>query len=205
MLDAKNIVFVGAHPDDIEVGCGGSIKNFVESGKNVFYIIGSKGEKTGDPQIRLQELYDASNKVGIKRENIFLLNLEDSMISDGPSTISMVEDILKQITPEIIFVTPPHDRHQDHRNISNAVIVASRNLKCSILFYETVSSSNSFMPKVFIDISRAFNDKITSVKSYKNINESIIDFITTMAKFRGHQSKVSYAEGFEVGKIISSL
>ena len=205
MLNARTVAMIGSHPDDIEVGCGGTIKRFLNSGKNVYCIICSKGGKSGSPEVKMQELYTSLEKLGMKKEIVYILNLEDSMISDGPITIGVIEEVLNRVKPEIIFFTPPHDRHQDHRNVSNATLVAARNLKSSILFYETVSASVTFAPKIFVDISETVDSKLEALKCYKNLNEKTLDFISTTAKFRGHQANAEYAEGFEVNKAFYNI
>jgi LmbE family N-acetylglucosaminyl deacetylase len=116
----KECVFILApHTDDGELGCGGSIVKFLEKGMEVYYIAFSTCEDSiphGLPLDTLkQELYCATNTLGIKKENIIVYNYPVRRFYEHRQDIleNMV-DLNKRLLPSNVMMPSPHDTHQDH-------------------------------------------------------------------------------------------
>ena len=115
--------------------------------------------------------------------------------------IARIEEVIKVVIPEIIFVHYFDDTHQDHRTLSQATTSATRYIK-NVLFYEVPTTQN-FAPTVFIDIDDALEEKIACLEAHfsqvtkTNIEGlTIVDIARAAAHFRGIQSRVKNAEGF---------
>ncbi|MEW6042427.1 MAG: PIG-L family deacetylase, partial [Elusimicrobiota bacterium] len=112
-----------------------------------------------------------------------------------------VEFAIKKVKPTLIFVHFPEDTHQDHRNVSQATITATRYVR-NVLFYEVPTTVN-FSPTVFVDVGRFIKEKekllknhLSQVHATRVAGLSILESVNAAAIFRGFQNRVKYAEGF---------
>ncbi len=199
------ILTIGAHPDDIELGCGGTICLYSLNNNPVNGLILSNGERSGDPVIRKQESVDSLNKLGVK--NLFFGELPDTKIGNDITTISVIENIVNKLKPDIIFTHSTNEIHQDHRNTAISTFSAARNVP-TILCYESPSLMTDFKPQCYNDILKTIDQKIEALKLHKSqIDKRYfkIDAILGLAKFRGNQINLKYAESFEVFKMLNFL
>ena len=195
-----NILAVGAHPDDIEIGCAGTLIKYAQRGHNVFFLLMTKGEMGGEAEIRRKEQMKAADIIGAK--DIFWGGFKDTeLLDEGNEIIHTVEDYIKKIQPNFIFVNFFDDTHQDHRSVNRSVLSAARYVK-NVMFYE-VPTTNNFTPNVFVDIGSVLDRKLEALEAHAsqimktNIQDlSIIDIARSSALFRGVQGRVPLAEGF---------
>ncbi len=194
-----NILAIGAHPDDIEFGCGGTLLKYSEQGHKVYMLVLSKGDKGGDPEVRQKEQENSARilKVG----KLFFSDYLDTEIVQSQKLIIEIESFLKEVKPDFIFVQYFDDTHQDHRNLSESTISATRYIQ-NVLFYEGPTTQN-FTPNVFVDITKVFDKKLECLNAHAsqvsktNIEGlSIIEAAKSAAHFRGIQGRVRFAEAF---------
>jgi LmbE family N-acetylglucosaminyl deacetylase len=208
-MNKKIILAIGAHPDDIEIGCGGTIRSLALEGADIFFIVATLGEKCIVREIeekllfkkRKEESVKAAKCLGVK--DIFFLGLPDTNIEHNGASVTAIEKYLKQLEPNFIFTHTKEDHHQDHRNLALATISACRRQKINILHYESPSTAQSFLPLVFNDISETINHKIETLGLFTTQNEKIYldkEAIKGLAKYRGYISGYEYAEGFEISR-----
>lgn len=205
----QGIIAIGAHPDDIELGCGASLAKLSKEGFDIFAIVLSNGSK-GNPfnQNRIEETSQALSMLGVNRT--FFLDFEDTKLALSLCEIIIsleicLKDISSQSNIARIYTMFEEDRHQDHRAIFDASIVAFRTV-AQILCYETPSSSTYFNPKVFERIDEIFLEKkIEALKNHKSQmhrNYMSENFIRSVAIFRGQQAGFPLSEGFIPYKMI---
>jgi LmbE family N-acetylglucosaminyl deacetylase len=206
----KNVILaIGAHPDDIEIGCGGTIRSYAIQGADIYFIVATLGEKCIVKNIeekilfkkRKQESINASKHLGVKE--IFYLGLPDTNIEHNGASVDAIEKYVNLLKPNFIFTHTKEDNHQDHRNLALATISACRRQKINILHYEAPTTAQSFLPVVFNDISSTINYKIETLGLFSTQNEKIYldkEAIKGLAKYRGYISGYEYAEGFEISK-----
>ena len=195
-----NILAIGAHPDDIEIGCAGTLIKYASKGHDVFLLLITKGEMGGETEIRYKEQMKAANIIGTR--DIFWGGFKDTeLLDEGNKIIHIIEDYIKKIQPDFIFVNFFDDTHQDHRTVNRSVLSAARYVK-NVMFYE-VPTTNNFIPNVFVDIGSVLDRKLEALKAHAsqimktNIQDlSIIDIARSSALFRGVQGRVPLAEGF---------
>ena len=195
-----NILAIGAHPDDIEIGCAGTLIKYAQKGHNVFFLLITKGEMGGDAEIRYKEQMKAADIIGVK--DVFWGDFKDTeLLDEGNEIIHIIEDFIKKIQPSFIFVNFFDDTHQDHRTVNRSALSATRYVK-NVMFYE-VPTTNNFTPNVFVDIGSALDRKLEALKAHAsqimktNIQGlSIIDIARSSALFRGVQGRIPLAEGF---------
>jgi LmbE family N-acetylglucosaminyl deacetylase len=195
-----NILAIGAHPDDIEVGCAGTLIKYAQKGHDIFLLLISKGEMGGEAEIRYKEQMKAADIIDAK--DVFWGGFRDTELLDkGNEIIHAVEGYIKKTQPNFIFVNFFDDTHQDHRTVNRSVLSAARYVR-NVMFYE-VPTTNNFTPNVFVDIGSVLDMKLEALKAHTsqimktNIQDlSIIDIARSSAHFRGVQGRVPLAEGF---------
>ena len=195
-----NILAIGPHPDDIEIGCGGTLIKYALQGHDVFLLIITRGEMGGDGDIRYREQLTSAGIIGARE--VFWGGFRDTELLDrGNEIIHVVERHIARIRPHFIFVNFFEDTHQDHRVVNRSVLSATRYIK-NVLLYE-VPTTRSFTPNVFVDIGAVLDKKIAALEAHAsqimktNIQDlSIVDVARSSAHFRGVQGRVLLAEGF---------
>jgi len=217
------ILAIGAHPDDVELGCGGALALFKKKGHDISVLVLTRGEASGDPVVRENECKLAASIIGVDR--LYFGNLADTRITDGIETIRTIEDTIDTAAPDFVFTHSPKDSHQDHRNTYLASMSAARRTS-RILLYESPAALQDFSPQAFIDISQTMNPKLKAVEAFNSqaakpyMNgktrstdpcrncenySQISNAIAGLARYRGFQAGVDLAEAFEVARYILDL
>jgi LmbE family N-acetylglucosaminyl deacetylase len=193
------ILAIGAHPDDIEFGCGGTLVKYARQGHEVSLLVMTDGGGGGDGQIRRQEQQVAGDILRVSK--LYWGEYPDTAIPLDREIIQGVEHFIHEVQPDFIFVHFQDDTHQDHRHLSVATITATRYTR-NVLFYEGPTTQN-FFPNVFVEVDAALQEKIAALEAHAsqvtktNIEGlSILDLARSSAHFRGIQGRVRNAEGF---------
>jgi LmbE family N-acetylglucosaminyl deacetylase len=201
----KSILAIGAHPDDIELGCAATLALHKLKGDKVYLLVLTKGEASGSPELRIDECKKSLEI--LEGDGLFFGNLEDTKVHDGRETIDVIEKVVNDIKPDVIYAPSLKDTHQDHRHAGHATLSACRRCKV-ILMYEGASTQRDFTPQVFVDVKDTFNLKLKMTRVYGSqvrnhgVYTVAMKAIEGLAKFRGYQAGVEMAEAFEVGKFI---
>ena len=196
------ILAVGAHPDDVELGAGGTLAKHAKRGDKIHILVMSSGERGGSATWRTKEAKQAARILGVSE--IDVRNLPDAEITDTVETVMKIENVIKQIHPRRVYIHSSKDTHQDHRYTALASISAARYV-AEILAYESPLVFPSFNPQVFIDITDTLQTKVKALMAYKSQAEKEYikaEAIKGLARYRGHQAGVKYAEAFEVIRMI---
>jgi len=208
----NKILFISPHTDDIELGCGGSIRRFVEEGKEVFCIILSDC-RNAIPQ-GFEE--DALNKecissltlLGVKKGNIFIFQVENKEFQRNNREIFFILENLKdKIKPDLVFIPSLNDNHQDHKTVAEESLRVFRQ-NISIISYEEPWNHIKFEPRFFVKLNKKNLDyKINSLRKYKTqkkFERFYFDYklIESLARVRGSHIASKYAEAFEVIRLI---
>lgn len=205
MIQAENVLVLGAHPDDGEFGCGGSIARFCEEGKHVFYAVFSLCEKSvpaGLPKDVLLSEFKASCAVlGVPKKNLFIHNYEVRTFPTVRQEI--LEDLVNirnRVKPDLVLLPSTSDLHQDHKTLSEEGIRAFKGI--SILGYEMAWNNRVFSTEAFIHLeARHIDRKVAALQSYKSQtfrSYSKESFVRSLAEVRATQISMDYAEAFEV-------
>ena len=215
-----DILVFAAHPDDAELGCGGTIIKHTSNGFSVGVIDLTKGElgTRGSDKIRLEEAEAASKIMNLTlREN---LSFDDGFFVNDDLHKKVIIKKIRKYRPDIILTNAPSDRHPDHARASQLTIDS-----CFLSGLEKIDTNqkiwrpkaiyhyiqfNNLNPDFVVDITKQFDQKIDAVKSYKSQffdpkskeNNTIIstkdffDSIEYRAKDLGRQTSCNFAEGF---------
>jgi len=202
------ILALGAHPDDIEYGCGGTFLKFAKKGKDIYFMVLTKGEFGGDPGVRVKEQEKAMNLLGVKK--IFWGGYVDTELPNERIIISYIDKVIEEVNPDEVYVNYFDDIHQDHRTLAKCALTATRYVK-RVLFYEDYTSNN-FEPDIFVDIEDVLEEKQKLIQVYtsqvsKNYPTKLdmVESVRATANFRGFQGKIKYAEGFKAFRFLRDV
>ncbi len=195
--DPRRVLAVGAHPDDIELGCGGTLLRHRDVGDMVWMLVMTGGELgAGAQRGRIAEAQQAANVIGA---DLLLGKFYDGQIPLNSDAVNVVEDAINRHNIDTVYVHSPSDAHQDHLLVSRATIAAARKLN-RILFYQSPSTTE-FNPTVFLDITKYLDRKLEALKCHKSqLDGSItvdLDVVRSTAHYWGSRGKLPYAEAFE--------
>ena len=205
------ILAIGAHLDDIEIACGGTLAKAIEAGHDVSVLIMSKSgytNKNGEIQrsddTAVTEGLNALHTLGIR--NIEILDFETKDIPFRSDVVNAIDLRVSSQNPDIIFTHHPFDTHQAHEGVSKASIAAARR-KNTVFFYEPITPSGrsyvAFKPTLYVDIESTLNKKIESLKCHtseynKFGAEDWIEGVRSRCGFRGYEIGKKFAEAFEI-------
>ena len=199
MMQSMNILAIGAHPDDIEYGCAGTLVKYADRGHRILLMILTGGEEGGSGEERQREQSAAAEIIGAQQ--VFWGGYRDTQLPLNKELIDKIEEVLVEVKPDLILVNYGDDTHQDHRILTEATMSATRYVR-NVLFFEGPTTQN-FNPQVFVDISDTLERKFQALKSHEsqvmktNIeNMSIVELARANATFRGIQGRAKFAEAF---------
>ncbi len=207
-MSRVSILAIGAHPDDIEFGCGGSLAKYSRKGHRLFLLVLTPGERGAAAEVRTGEQDAAARLLGV--EEVFWGGFSDTSLTVSVELIRRIEAVIAAVRPEFIFCHYPDDTHQDHRHLAQAVLSATRYIR-NVLFYEG-PTTQSFNPQVYVDISETLEAKLAALEAHRsqvmktNIeNLSILEMARSFANFRGTQGRVKYAEAFHSQRLFINI
>jgi LmbE family N-acetylglucosaminyl deacetylase len=209
MFNQEKILILAPHIDDGEFGCGGAIAKFLEMNKQVYYAAFSVCEDSvpkGMPKNILEvEVKRATETLGIKPENLLIYRYPVRYHPQNRQSILQdLIDIREKFVPDIVFMPSPHDIHQDHYTMSQEGLRAFKQV--NIFGYELPWNNLSFNTISFVCLEeRHVDKKIKAINEYESQRHrpyANAEFIKSLARTRGVQIGVNYAEAFEVIRYI---
>lgn len=218
-----NILAIGCHPDDLEIGCGGTLAKYAKQGHKVVMCHvanGNLGHAVIMPEelrvMRTKEAEDAGKIIGASE--VINIDVGDLLVdSTNMETVKKVIDVIRYVKPDMIITHSPVDYMKDHLEVSKIVFDAS--FSSSVphmttnnpafgnivpLYYMDTLAGVNFLPAEYVDVSETIEEKIKAVDCHQSqvkwmkVHDGIdfLDFVRTVSKFRGLQCGVPYAEGF---------
>ncbi len=211
----------GAHPDDVEMSCGGTLSLLCRTGKPFGIVDLTKGEMgtRGDAVIRSKEAKEAAKILGADvRVN---LDMPDSNVELSRKNLLKVVEVIRRYQPEIVFAPFKEERHPDHMNahklVSDSVFYSGlmklktgkfpRHRPRRAYYY---MQHRQFIPTLYVDISNDFDTKLAAIKAHKSqfFNPSskdpetslstpeFLEYLIGRMKYHGRMAGVRYAEPF---------
>ncbi len=211
----------GAHPDDAEMSCGGTLSMLYRNGKPFGIVDFTRGEMgtRGNATIRATEANDAAKILGADvRIN---LGIADSNVEINRRNLLKVVEVIRKFQPEIVFAPYREERHPDHVHVyqlvSEAIFYSGlRKLKTAKLFPHRPKRAfyymqhRTFVPTLYVDISNDFDTKVAAIKAHRSqfFNPSskdpetalstpeFMEYLLGRMRYYGRQAGVRYAEPF---------
>ena len=211
----ERIIVFGAHPDDGEIGAGGTIAAYAQRGHRVLMVNvrvpGGHDDTNGkERERRRQEADQAARALGAE---LLSFGLARDAVQPNARLVSAIDQLLADVQPAAIYTHWLGDSHPEHVALSRAVLAAGRKNQCSVYMYEATLpggiSAHSFRAQKFIDISDTIENKMTSLASYETqlerYGQEWLDAIRGRAAHRGFQIGRRYAEAFQVVKELTPI
>jgi N-acetylglucosamine malate deacetylase 1 len=219
-----DILAIGAHPDDVELCCGGTLAKLVRKGKKAGIIDLTGGElgTRGNRRLRMKEAAAAGSILGCVREN---LRIPDGHIDVNRVNVKKMITVLRKYRPKMIIIPHWHERHPDH--------VHAHHLCKEAWFYSGLRKISTtlngrkqepwrpdnyvhfmqwyeFTPSFIVDITAAYETRLKAIRAHKSqfydpastepvtklSDQSFLEFVETRAKIYGAKIGVRYAEPF---------
>lgn len=205
MKHINKALVLAPHTDDGELGCGATVAKLVAEGTQVFYAAFSTADQSvpeAFPPNQLEvEVRAATRVLGIPPDHLRVYKFEVRKLNYVRQEIlELLITLRDEIRPDLVFVPSSKDIHQDHLTVYNEGIRAFK--FASILGYELIWNNLSFSTDCFIEVNEeAIETKVRALSAYKTQegkNYMAPDFIRSLARVRGTQIGVQYAEAFEV-------
>jgi LmbE family N-acetylglucosaminyl deacetylase len=194
----ETVLAIGAHPDDVEIGCGGGLLRHVGVGHEVHLLTLTGGEAGGDPGVRAAESQIAADLLSAE---LHMLDLDDAAIKETADTVRVISDVIDQVRPTTIYTHSIRDVHQDHRAAHNASLVAARRVP-RIYAYQAPSTTVEFRPSRFISIDDVIDRKLEAIAAFESqttVRPYLApDLLSSTARYWGRFATSLYAEPLEV-------
>ncbi len=221
--ESMRILAIGAHPDDIEIACAGTLAKCVKRGDEVFVCHLSSGN-LGHVVIPAEELIpmraaEAKKAGSLAGITVLWGGFHDlDMYTESKEARDKVVEIIKQVNPDVIITHDPDDYMPDHTACSKLVFDASftatlpnyktkapNAAKMAVIYYMDTLAGVNFNPTEYVDITDEIDLKIKMLNCHESQivwmrDHDHIDFpdmVKTCSRYRGYQCGAAYAEGFK--------
>ena len=194
----ETVLAIGAHPDDVEIGAAGTLLAHKAAGHTVAILTLSRGAHGGDQAQRARESQEAADVIGAR---LFLDDLQDTLIAEGNPTIGVIDRVIAEVQPTIVYTHSIHDVHQDHRNTHSAAMVAARRVG-RVYCFQSPSATVDYRPIHFVTIDDQIGGKLKAIDTFGS-QVGVRDYlepelITSTARYWSRYCGGSHAEPFEV-------
>ena len=208
MYEKQSILAFGAHPDDIEIGMGGTVAKLNGMGYDVNLVVATLPNfvSTDTKEQRRIEATMSAKVMGSKQPDF--LDLSPDEIIFNRKFTTLIDQIIRKYKPEAIFTQWIGDSHQDHQALTRAVMAASRDSN-NLFMYETTIpggvTESAFRPQLYVDISETLEIKKSALNCFDSqkirCGDPWIGAIVGRSLFRGYQMNTKHAEVFEIIKV----
>jgi LmbE family N-acetylglucosaminyl deacetylase len=200
----KRVLFLGAHPDDIEIGCGALIHNIVQK-TDILCVTLSDNQKNPDLKKVRDEHFASMKVLGVSEEKIIFGPFVTRVFPDSRQDI--LEYFLKlraDFKPDLIFTHSKQDVHQDHNTMTDEALRAFRGI--TVLGFDVVRSSYGFFPHFLVEVTEEdVNKKIEALSKYDTYRDRYYfnsELTRSIMVRHGALAERPFAEGFDILRIV---
>lgn len=203
----KRVLFIGAHPDDIELGCGALIANIVTC-TEVQCVTLSDNQKNPTLQNVVEEHYRSMAVLGVPRDHDRVETFETRRFPHARQEIlEYLFQLNRQFRPEVVFVHTKADIHQDHNVVTEEALRAFRGT--TLLGFDALRSSYGFFPHFLVEVSKQdMERKVQALMEYKTYGEKYYfdpEVLRATLIRHGALAERPYAEGFDILRIVGDF
>jgi LmbE family N-acetylglucosaminyl deacetylase len=203
----KRILFIGAHPDDIELGCGALISN-IASAAEVFCITLSDNQKNPKLTNLVNEHFDSMSILGVPKDHVIVGDFETRrFIQARQEILEFLFELNQKYKPDMVFIHSKSDLHQDHGVVTEEALRAFRGT--SVFGFDVIRSSQGFFPTFLVEVSeKDAQTKINSLAAYKTYHEIYYfgEELTRSILIRnGALCERPFAEGFDILRMVGKF
>ena len=203
----KRVLFLGAHPDDIELGCGALLHHIVRE-TDILCVTLSDNQKNPDLKNVKEEHYVSMAILGVPIEKIIFGPFTTRVFPDSRQEI--LEYFLKlrrDFQPDLIFVHSRQDIHQDHTTMTDEALRAFRGI--TVLGFDVVRSSYGFFPHFLVEVTEDdVTKKIEALSQYETYRDRYYfnaELTRSIMVRHGALAECPFAEGFDILRIVGKF
>ena len=203
----KRVLFLGAHPDDIEIGCGALIHNIVNK-TEILCVTLSDNQKNPDLKKVRDEHLRSMKVLGVPEEKVIFGPFITRVFPDSRQEIlEYFLKLRKDFKPDLIFTHSKQDVHQDHNTMTEEALRAFRGI--TVLGFDVVRSSYGFFPHFLIEVTEDdANKKIEALAQYETYQDRYYfnaELTRSIMVRHGALAERSFAEGFDILRIVGKF
>lgn len=203
----KRVLFLGAHPDDIELGCGAFLHNIARKA-DVLCVTLSDNQQNPDLKHVKTEHFDAMQVLGIPPEKIILGPFTTRVFpSSRQEILEYFLKLRKDFKPELIFTHSKQDVHQDHNTMTDEALRAFRGI--TVLGFDVVRSSHGFFPNFLVEVTEEdAKKKIEALSKYETYRDRYYfnsELTRSIMIRHGALAERPFAEGFDILRIVGTF
>ena len=199
------ILAIGAHPDDIELGCGATLAAHRARGDEVGLLVMTTGEQ--GPQASRSRVHEQEEAAALLGAELFWGGFDDGAVPDSRPAVDAIQSVIRSFRADTVYTHSPSDTHQDHRATALASLSATRRAG-RVLMYESPTTT-SFAPSVFVDVERFVDAKLALVRAHLSqvLKNGLVDLeaVEAQARYRGFRARIHHAEAFESDRFVWDL
>lgn len=202
-----NVLGVGAHYDDLELGCSGTLIKHVQKGDQVIMLVvtdsaykNPSGYTVRDPVVANMEGQKAASLVGA---HLICLELQTFMVLNDETLTKKINSYIEDYKIDIIYSHWVHDIHRDHQFAARSALMAGRHVPRFLMYRSNYyDTEHQFRGNIYSDISSVMSRKIEVIKAHESELERVrykwLEFFMQQNSNDGQKIGVKYAECFEV-------
>ncbi len=203
----KRVLFLGAHPDDIELGCGALLHQIAPQ-TDVLCVTLSDNQKNPLLTNVVGEHYRSMAELGVPKEKIILGPFTTRVFHDARQEIlEFFLKLRKDFDPDLIFVHSKQDVHQDHNTMTDEALRAYRGI--TVLGFDVVRSSYGFFPHFLVEVSEEdVNAKIRALSQYETYRDKYYfnsELTRSIMVRHGALAERPFAEGFDILRVVGDF
>lgn len=195
------VLAIGAHPDDIEIGCGGALLAHQAAGDDITLLVMTEGGNVAGGNPRVAEQVEAARLLGAE---LVWGGFADGFVPSGKEAVDVVQAVVSRVHPDLVYTHTGNDTHQDHRATAVSSIAAARKV-ARVLCYESPTAIG-FTPNLFVNIAGLVEEKLDLIRCHMSqvMRNGIVDLeaLEAQARFRGFGARARQAEGYEVHRYL---
>lgn len=204
------VLAIGAHFDDIELGCGGTLVRHSKNGDEIYLLVvtnSSYSSKVVEHTRMENEALD-EGKRSAKFLKATLINggFETLTLSPSKDLINYLCEQVSVINPQVVYTHFIGDQHLDHQAVAKASLIATRNVNKVLAYMSNVYDTLPvFTPNYYVDISEYFNDKLKLIDYFDSEKETHLDWkrqIENLNGLYGVKNRKEYVEAYEIIRIM---
>ena len=203
----KRVLFLGAHPDDIELGCG-ALLHHIARHTEVLCVTLSDNQKNPDLKNVKAEHYESMAVLGVIKEKIILGPFTTRVFQEARQDIlEYFLKLRKDFGPDLIFIHSKQDVHQDHLTMTDEALRAFRGV--TVLGFDVVRSSYGFFPHFLVEVTEEdVNKKIEALAKYETYRDRYYfnsELTRSIMVRHGALAERHFAEGFDILRIVGEF
>ena len=203
----KRVLFLGAHPDDIELGCGALLHHIVKK-TDVLCVTLSDNQKNPDLKQVRNEHIRSMKILGVPEEKVVFGTFQTRVFPDSRQEIlEYFLKLRKEFQPDLIFTHSKQDVHQDHNTMTDEALRAFRGI--TVLGFDVVRSSYGFFPNFLAQVTEEdVNKKIEALAEYETYRDRYYfnnELTRSIMVRHGALAECPFAEGFDILRIVGTF